>query len=163
MVRPWGSARRVGVGIRRVPGDQRCVEVARDPLEDVAQFQRCEPVHRQGARSVLRAGKLHDDSVVDVLQGGAGTPTDMNANEVLANRALELLGHEKGDHDRVHPNNHVNCPQSTNDVYPSALKLGMILSSQRLLDSVGQLIAAFEARAAELRDVVKRRFRNPCG
>jgi aspartate ammonia-lyase len=101
------------------------------------------------------AGKLHDYFVVDVLQGGAGTSTNMNVNEVLANRALELLGHEKGDYDRLHPNNHVNCSQSTNDVYPSALKLGMILSSERLVDSVEQLIAAFERKAGEFAGVVK--------
>ncbi|MBK8977862.1 MAG: aspartate ammonia-lyase [Planctomycetes bacterium] len=101
------------------------------------------------------AGKLHDHFVVDVLQGGAGTSTNMNANEVLANRALELLGHEKGDYGRLHPNNHVNCSQSTNDVYPTALKLGMILSSQRLVDCVEELIAAFERKAAEFAAVVK--------
>ena len=100
-------------------------------------------------------GKLHDYFVVDMLQGGAGTSTNMNANEVLANRALELLGHEKGDYARLHPNNHVNCSQSTNDVYPSALKLGMILSSQRLLDVVGELIAAFEHKSREFAAVVK--------
>ncbi|HIE71193.1 MAG TPA: aspartate ammonia-lyase, partial [Planctomycetes bacterium] len=81
-------------------------------------------------------GKLHDYFVVDMLQGGAGTSTNMNANEVLANRGLELLGYEKGDYERLHPNNHVNCSQSTNDVYPTALKLGMILSSQHLIEAV---------------------------
>jgi aspartate ammonia-lyase len=101
------------------------------------------------------AGKLHDYFVVDVLQGGAGTSTNMNANEVLANRALELLGFEKGAYDRVHPNNHVNCSQSTNDVYPSALKLGMILSSQRLVDVCNDLVAAFERKADEFANVVK--------
>jgi aspartate ammonia-lyase len=101
------------------------------------------------------AGKLHDYFVVDVLQGGAGTSTNMNANEVLANRALELLGHEKGDYARVHPNNHVNCSQSTNDVYPSALKLGMILSSGRLIECFEQLIAAIERKATEFAGVVK--------
>ncbi|MFO1078870.1 MAG: aspartate ammonia-lyase [Planctomycetota bacterium] len=101
------------------------------------------------------AGKLHEYFVVDVLQGGAGTSTNMNANEVIANRALELCGHEKGDYDRIHPNNHVNCSQSTNDVYPSALKLGMILSSQRLLDVSDELIAAFEHKAREFAAIVK--------
>ncbi len=101
------------------------------------------------------AGKLHDYFVVDMLQGGAGTSTNMNANEVLANRALELLGAEKGDYERVHPNNHVNCSQSTNDVYPSALKLGMILSSERLVESVKQLVAAIDAKAVEFGEVVK--------
>jgi aspartate ammonia-lyase len=100
-------------------------------------------------------GKLHDYFVVDMLQGGAGTSTNMNANEVLANRALELLGHEKGDYDKLHPNNHVNCSQSTNDVYPTALKLGMILSSERLIESVQALIGAFEQKAQEFATVVK--------
>ncbi|MCR9244764.1 MAG: aspartate ammonia-lyase [bacterium] len=101
------------------------------------------------------SGKLHDFFVVDVLQGGAGTSTNMNANEVIANRALELLGHDKGDYDHCHPNNHVNCSQSTNDVYPSALKLGMILSSERLIDCVTGLVAACEKKAHEFADVVK--------
>jgi len=100
-------------------------------------------------------GKLHDYFVVDMLQGGAGTSTNMNANEVLANRALELLGHEKGDYDKLHPNNHVNCSQSTNDVYPTALKLGMVLSSERLIESVQALIVAFENKAKEFAKVVK--------
>jgi len=100
-------------------------------------------------------GKLHDYFVVDMLQGGAGTSTNMNTNEVLANRALELLGHDKGDYERVHPNNHVNCSQSTNDVYPTALKLAMILSSDRLIDSTEALIASFEQKAGEFAGVVK--------
>jgi aspartate ammonia-lyase len=100
-------------------------------------------------------GKLHDYFVVDMLQGGAGTSTNMNANEVLANRALELLGHEKGEYDKLHPNNHVNCSQSTNDVYPTALKLGMVLSSERLIESVQALIVAFEGKAKEFAKVVK--------
>lgn len=100
-------------------------------------------------------GKLHDYFVVDMLQGGAGTSTNMNANEVLANRALELLGYEKGDYQQVHPNNHVNCSQSTNDVYPTALKLGMILSSQRLIEVVEELINALDSKADDFASVVK--------
>jgi aspartate ammonia-lyase len=100
-------------------------------------------------------GKLHDYFVVDMLQGGAGTSTNMNANEVLANRGLELLGREKGDYEHLHPNNHVNCSQSTNDVYPTALKLGMILSSQRLIETVEQLIKSFEQKSGEFQSVVK--------
>lgn len=100
-------------------------------------------------------GKLHDYFVVDVLQGGAGTSTNMNANEVLANRALELLGHDKGDYQHVHPNNHVNCSQSTNDAYPTALKLSMILSSERLLEVVGELITSLDHKAEEFASVVK--------
>jgi len=71
----------------------------------------------------LLAGNLLDEFVVDVIQGGAGTSTNMNANEVIANRALELLGHEKGNYEIIHPLNHVNMSQSTNDIYPTALRL----------------------------------------
>ena len=71
----------------------------------------------------LRAGKLEEQFVVDMVQGGAGTSTNMNANEVIANRALELLGHEKGEYQFCHPNNHVNLSQSTNDAYPTACLL----------------------------------------
>src|SRR5207253_922194 len=75
------------------------------------------------ASEEIRAGRLHEQFVVDVIQGGAGTSTNMNANEVIANRALELLGRPKGDYHFLHPNEHVNMSQSTNDVYPTALKL----------------------------------------
>ncbi len=70
----------------------------------------------------LLAGKWHFHFVVDMIQGGAGTSTNMNANEVIANRALEILGHEKGEYKYCHPNNHVNLSQSTNDAYPTAIK-----------------------------------------
>lgn len=72
-------------------------------------------------------GQLHDQFILDMIQGGAGTSTNMNANEVIANRALEHLGCSKGDYDVLHPLNHVNMGQSTNDVYPSALKLASTL------------------------------------
>ena len=71
-------------------------------------------------------GKFHDHFPVDMIQGGAGTSTNMNANEVIANRALELMGHKKGEYDFCHPNNHVNLSQSTNDAYPTAIKLALI-------------------------------------
>ena len=71
----------------------------------------------------IRDGALHDQFVVDLIQGGAGTSTNMNANEVIANRALEILGHRRGEYQHLHPNEHVNLSQSTNDVYPTALKL----------------------------------------
>src|SRR6185436_18946534 len=73
----------------------------------------------------IRAGALHDQFVVDVIQGGAGTSTNMNANEVIANRALEILGADRGDYARLHPLEHVNCGQSTNDVYPTAIKVAL--------------------------------------
>ena len=76
----------------------------------------------------IESGELHDQFVVDVIQGGAGTSTNMNANEVIANRALEILGYEKGDYSKLHPINDVNMSQSTNDVYPTSLRLGRVLS-----------------------------------
>src|SRR5690606_10467702 len=80
----------------------------------------------------IKAGMLHDQFVLDPVQGGAGTSTNMNANEVIANRALEILGHRRGDYEHVHPIEHVNMGQSTNDVYPTALKLAAWQGVQRL-------------------------------
>ena len=81
----------------------------------------------------IRNGKLHDQFVVDVIQGGAGTSTNMNANEVIANRALELLGFEKGQYQYLHPNEDVNLGQSTNDIYPTAIKVAAVFALARLL------------------------------
>jgi aspartate ammonia-lyase len=103
----------------------------------------------------LRAGLLLDQFVVDVIQGGAGTSTNMNANEVIANRALELMGHDKGQYQFLHPNEHVNMSQSTNDVYPTALKLAAYAGILQLVDAMAYLRAAFEAKAQEFNDVVK--------
>src|SRR4051794_17183793 len=103
----------------------------------------------------IEAGKLHDQFVVDVIQGGTGTSTNMNANEVIANRALEILGHERGDYLHLHPNEHVNMSQSTNDVYPTALKVATYMSIFRLVDAMGYLRAAFQRKAEEFRDVLK--------
>ncbi|NMG43416.1 aspartate ammonia-lyase [Aromatoleum toluvorans] len=103
----------------------------------------------------VRAGALHDQFVVDVIQGGAGTSTNMNANEVIANRALELLGHAKGDYARLHPNEHVNMSQSTNDVYPTALKLAGYRGIFQLIDAMEVLRDAFHEKAVEFADVLK--------
>ncbi len=103
----------------------------------------------------LEAGRLHDQFVVDVIQGGAGTSTNMNANEVIANLALEKLGRPKGDYAALHPLNHVNMSQSTNDVYPTTLKLAIVFAIEDLLDAMGALKAAFAAKAAEFADVLK--------
>jgi len=100
-------------------------------------------------------GRLHDQFVVDMIQGGAGTSTNMNANEVIANRALELLGHSKGRYDLCHPNDHVNCSQSTNDAYPTAVKLGVWFTSRDTLSALRELRAALEAKAREFADVIK--------
>ncbi len=103
----------------------------------------------------IREGKLHEHFVVDVIQGGAGTSTNMNANEVIANRALELLGHKRGEYQYLHPNEHVNLSQSTNDVYPTALKVAAYLGIHGLVDAMGVLRRAFEAKAEEFKDVLK--------
>src|SRR5207237_4664072 len=81
----------------------------------------------------IREGRLHEEFVVDVIQGGAGTSTNMNANEVICNRALELLGHKKGEYQFLHPLDHVNMSQSTNDVYPTAIKVALHFGIRRLL------------------------------
>ena len=103
----------------------------------------------------IRAGRLHDQFVVDQIQGGAGTSTNMNANEVIANRALEIMGHPKGRYDILHPNEHVNLSQSTNDVYPTALRLAAWQGIQRLIAAMASLRAAFSEKAIEFADVLK--------
>lgn len=101
------------------------------------------------------AGKLHEEFVVDVIQGGAGTSTNMNANEVIANRALELLGYEKGRYDILHPLNHVNMSQSTNDVYPTALRLTLSQKLDGLVTEMERLRLALAAKGEEFADVIK--------
>lgn len=103
----------------------------------------------------IRDGKLHGQFVVDVIQGGAGTSTNMNANEVIANRALELLGRAKGEYAHLHPNEHVNMSQSTNDVYPTALRLAGYRGISRLIDAMQILRDAFAAKSVEFSDVLK--------
>jgi aspartate ammonia-lyase len=103
----------------------------------------------------IMTGALHDQFVVDVIQGGAGTSTNMNANEVIANRALELMGEPKGRYDRLHPIEQVNASQSTNDVYPTSLRISMCFLLDRLLAAMAELRAAFEAKALEFDDVLK--------
>ncbi|MBR1145568.1 aspartate ammonia-lyase [Bradyrhizobium sp. AUGA SZCCT0431] len=107
------------------------------------------------AAEEVRSGELHDQFVVDVIQGGAGTSTNMNANEVIANRALELLGRPKGDYKFLHPNEHVNMSQSTNDVYPTALKLAAYGGIMRLVEAMAVLREAFERKSDEFRDIIK--------
>jgi aspartate ammonia-lyase len=103
----------------------------------------------------LIAGRFHEQFVVDVIQGGAGTSTNMNANEVIANIALEKLGFEKGRYDVLHPNDHVNASQSTNDVYPTAVRLALWFGIDALLGSMAYLRAGYEAKAEEFRSVLK--------
>ena len=103
----------------------------------------------------IRAGRHHEHFLVDMIQGGAGTSTNMNANEVIANRALELSGHVKGDYQHVHPNNHVNLSQSTNDVYPTAVKLALHAVIEDLRHAMKDLAGAFLAKGAEFAPFIK--------
>jgi aspartate ammonia-lyase len=103
----------------------------------------------------IRDGKLHDQFVVDVIQGGAGTSTNMNANEVIANRALEPLGHTKGRYEHLHPNEDVNLGQSTHDVYPTAVKIATVYAVRGLLKAIAVLQDAFVAKAVEFRYTLK--------
>lgn len=120
----------------------------------------CIPV--EVARAIVQAadeilqGSLRDQFVVDVYQAGAGTSHHMNVNEVLANRALEILGEPKGKYERVSPNDHVNYGQSTNDVIPTAIRLAALLRVRRdLLGTLDNLVAALEQKAQEFRDILK--------
>jgi aspartate ammonia-lyase len=101
------------------------------------------------------AGKLHDQFKVDMIQGGAGTSTNMNANEVIANRALEIMGYKKGEYDHCHPNNHVNLSQSTNDAYPTALKIALIKSKAKLLVELVAIINSFRKKGTQYQHVIK--------
>ncbi len=103
----------------------------------------------------IRAGALADQFVVGAIQGGAGTSTNMNANEVVANRGLELLGHPKGEYRHLHPLDDVNLSQSTNDVYPTAVKLALWWQVEGLLAALAELRVAFEAKTVEFEGVLK--------
>ncbi|MBS4013260.1 MAG: aspartate ammonia-lyase [Bacteroidetes bacterium] len=103
----------------------------------------------------IQKGKYHNHFVVDMIQGGAGTSTNMNANEVIANIALGLLGFEKGQYDYCHPNNHVNLSQSTNDAYPTAVKIALINSNEKLIVVLQTLVDSFRSKAKEFAQVIK--------
>ena len=100
-------------------------------------------------------GKYHDQFPIDMMQGGAGTSVNMNANEVIANRALELMGHKKGEYQFCSPNDHVNCAQSTNDAYPTAFRYTFVRMNKHLVSSLQALIAAFRAKGVEFKDFIK--------
>lgn len=100
-------------------------------------------------------GALVDQFPVDLVQGGAGTSTNMNINEVVANRALELMGHKKGEYKYCHPNDHVNLSQSTNDAYPTSFKLCFIFHNEDLVAELKKLIASFRAKGKEFDHILK--------
>jgi len=100
-------------------------------------------------------GKLHDNFPIDMMQGGAGTSVNMNANEVIANRALELMGHKKGEYQYCSPNDHCNCGQSTNDVYPTTIRLAIIRMNKNLVAALTGLIQALRYKGEEFKDIIK--------
>lgn len=108
----------------------------------------------QACREIID-GKFHEDFVTDMVQGGAGTSVNMNANEVIANRACEILGHKKGEHKYCAPNDHANCGQSTNDAYPTAIRLALIRMNKSLVESLTKLVASFRAKGEEFKSVIK--------
>ncbi len=107
------------------------------------------------AASEVRAGSFRDQFIVDRFQAGAGTSTNMNMNEVLANRALELLGHEKGRYDIISPNDHVNMAQSTNDTFPTAMQISVFKMTSQLVTVVKELASAFGSKGEEFMDIIK--------
>src|SRR4051812_15669530 len=107
------------------------------------------------AADEVLGGSLRDQFVVDVYQAGAGTSHNMNANEVLANRAAELLGGKRGEYSAVHPNDHVNMGQSTNDVFPTATRLALLLGHRALVESARALAASFDRKATQFASVLK--------
>lgn len=100
-------------------------------------------------------GKFDDQFPIDMVQGGAGTSTNMNANEVIANRALEIMGYEKGQYEYCSPNDHINLSQSTNDAYPTAIKLALIRNNYKLIEHVKELVNSFRKKGHEFGDILK--------
>ena len=103
----------------------------------------------------IMEGKHHDQFPVDMIQGGAGTTTNMNANEVIANRALELMGKKRGEYQFCSPNDIVNCSQSTNDAYPTAIHIGMYFSHLKYIAHFHELIASFREKGEAFKDILK--------
>ena len=109
----------------------------------------------EAACDEIISGKYHDQFIVDMVQGGAGTSTNMNANEVICNIALEKIGYNRGEYQHIHPNNHVNLSQSTNDVYPTAVHLAILLDYGDLTKSLRELCISFRQRGEEFSSILK--------
>lgn len=148
-----------GVRLSAHPGLIRALAAVKQAAAEANRDLGLLPVERADAIVAacrdVSAGLLDHQFVVDMIQGGAGTSTNMNANEVIANRALEHLGRDRGDYRALHPLEDVNRGQSTNDVYPTAVKLALDAAVHRLVDSLDVLRAAFAAKAVEFAEVVK--------
>ncbi|MEC1339674.1 aspartate ammonia-lyase [Bacillus velezensis] len=108
----------------------------------------------QAADEILE-GKWHDQFIVDPIQGGAGTSMNMNANEVIGNRALEIMGHKKGEYIHLSPNTHVNMSQSTNDVFPTAIHISTLKLLDKLLDTMAHMLSVFKDKAKQFDSVIK--------
>nr|WP_295281261.1 aspartate ammonia-lyase [uncultured Blautia sp.] len=132
-------------------------------IKKAAAITNCEAglLDKKRAQAIVQAcdeileGKLHEDFIVDPIQGGAGTSLNMNANEVIANRATEILGGKKGDYDVVNPNDHVNCGQSTNDVIPTAGKMTSLRLLKNLKKELMRLHSVLNKKAEEFDGVIK--------
>ena len=109
---------------------------------------------KQACEEILQ-GQWHEHFPVDMIQGGAGTTTNMNANEVIANRALQIMGHEPGEYQYCSPNDHVNCSQSTNDAYPAAIHMGLYATHLEYMKHYEMLIDSFQKKADEFKNVLK--------
>lgn len=103
----------------------------------------------------INDNRFHSHFVVDMIQGGAGTSTNMNANEVIANRALEIMGKERGEYEFCHPNNHVNLSQSTNDAYPTAIKIALIKANEKLVNVLQDMVKELHRKAKEFSHIIK--------
>lgn len=148
-----------GIAIRELPALVTAIAAVKEAAAlanaelGLLDAERCDAIVK--AAKEVRAGRHHEHFVVDVIQGGAGTSTNMNANEVIANRALELLGSQHGEYERVGPNSHVNLSQSTNDVYPTAVRLALHGEIETLRVAMRDLALAFKAKGEEFAPYLK--------
>src|SRR6187399_3472806 len=122
-------------------------DVGRMPKEKLAAIDK--------ACQAVIDGKYHDQFLTDLYQGGAGTSANMNANEVLANIALEMMGHQKGEYQFIEPHDDLNMGQSTNDVYPTAIHVALLLHNDKVVKEAKALSAAFHKKGEEFKDVLK--------
>jgi len=148
-----------GIAIRELPALVSSIAAVKEAAAlanaelGLLDAERCDAIVR--ASREVRGGRHHEHFVVDVMQGGAGTSTNMNANEVIANRALELLGTPHGEYERVGPNTHVNLSQSTNDVYPTAVRLALHGEIETLRVAMRELAMAFKVKGEEFAPFLK--------
>jgi aspartate ammonia-lyase len=148
-----------GVPVSHYPGIVRCLAIVKQAaVRANLRLGLLDPTVAaaiDAAAQEIIDGHWHGHFPVDMIQGGAGTSTNMNANEVIANRALELMGFDRGDYQYCHPNDHVNLGQSTNDVYPTAIRLAVVAQGEELLRALGRLRAALHRKGEEFADVLK--------